>query len=82
MNFMRTLRVMVAVINPNGNPDFFFCKVKCRQDEYEHDEHYLAAERLAEDEGYEPKLAFDEYDPAGSAIVDRFVWETATEVSV
>lgn len=70
---------MVAAVNANGEPDFFFCKIECTANEYDLGEHYRAAERLAEQNGYEPKLSFDERDAAGKAILDHFVWESAPE---
>jgi hypothetical protein len=79
---MNTIRVIVAGENANGEPDFFFCKVKCSDLEISNGHHYDAAFILARSEGYEPKIVFDENDHAGKAIVDHFVWDSATEISV
>lgn len=78
------LKVMVACdYNGNGEPDFFFCKVRCLRDEYAVGDHYSLAERKAIDEGYGGKMvSFDEHDNAGRAILDHFVWETATTYTV
>lgn len=79
---MMTLKIMVACLNGMGEPDFYFCKVRCTREEYENAEHYALAERKASDEGYEPRLSFDENDAAGKAIVDHFVWESANTFTV
>ena len=73
------LRMMVACHNAGGEPDFFFCKVRCRRAEYNDGEHYALAGRRAEKEGYiGPMVTIDEHDPAGRAILDHFVWDSAT----
>jgi len=68
------LRVIVACeYNGMGEPDFYFCKVRCRRAEYNDGEHYSVAERKAQDEGYSGKMvSFDEHDSAGRAILDHF----------
>lgn len=73
---------MVAAVNPNGEPDLFFCKVVGTDKELAEGDHYRAAEYFAEKLGYEPKLSFDENDNAGRAIVDHFVWDSAPIVAV
>lgn len=79
---MLRTKVIVAVLNSNGEPDFYFCIVKCTLEEYNDAEHTVLAERMALKEGYEPRLSFDENDAAGKAIVDHFVWESASEFVV
>ena len=79
---MLRTKVIVAALNANGEPDFFFCIIRCTLEEYENAEHYVLAERRAIDEGYEPRLSFDENDAAGKAILDHFVWDSATEYTV
>lgn len=78
------LRVMVACdYNPNGDPDFYFCKVRCRRCEYNMGDHYSLAERKADKEGYGGKMvSFDEHDSAGRAILDHFVWDSASTFTV
>lgn len=75
---VKTVRVIVAALNASGEPDLFFCKVRCTGEQYNNAEHYVLAERKAIDEGYEPRLAFDENDCAGKAILDKFNWNTAS----
>lgn len=79
---MLTFRMIVAALNSMGEPDFYFCKIRCTFEEYTNGEHYALAERKASDEGYEPKLSFDENDAAGHAILDKFNWDTASEYTV
>lgn len=78
------LRLMVACsYGPSGEPDIYFCKVRCLRKEYNDGEHYLLAERKASDEGYGGKMvSFDEHDSAGQAILDHFVWESASTFTV
>ena len=81
---MVELRMMVACdYNSNGEPDIYFCKVRCRRIEYNMGDHYPLAERKAKDEGYEGRMvSFDEHDAAGRAIVDHFVWDSASTFTV
>jgi len=76
------VRCMVAAINANGDADFYFVKVDCTEDQYNLGEHYDAAEKQAEEEDYEPKLTFDEFEFAGKAIVDHFEWDTVTTIKI
>lgn len=78
----KEVKMIVAAVNANGEPDFFFCKVCCNQEEYDNGEHYDAANALAEEEGYEPKLAYDQNDSGGHAIEHVFVWESATVIDL
>jgi hypothetical protein len=79
---VKSHKMVVAAINANGEPDFFFCKVRCNAEQYDDGEHYVRAERAATDEGYEPRLSFDENDAAGKAVIRHFAWKTATEYTV
>ncbi len=74
--------MIVACLNANGEPDFWFCIVRCTQEQYDNAEHYVLAENKSIQEGYEPRLSMDENDAAGKAILDKFVWESATEYTV
>jgi hypothetical protein len=77
-----TLRCIVAANNSNGEPDLFFVKVTCSEDDYEHGLHYDAAAEASEQNGYDPRLSFDERDPAGQAMLHLFEWDTAHTVFV
>ncbi len=75
------VRVIVACDTGDG-PDLAFVIVRCREDQYHEGDHYTAAESWATGQGYEPPMvSFDEFDPAGKAIVRHFVWESAWTVS-
>lgn len=78
----KEIKVMVAAVNAGGEPDFFFCKVNCNESEINDGEHYEAAKATAEKEGYEPRLAFDQNDSGGQAILDVFEWDSADVVDL
>jgi hypothetical protein len=82
LDFMLDLKMMVAGINSNGEPDFYFCKLICTEDDYDNGYHYKFAMNKAEQADFEPKLAFDQDDAAGKAIVDHFSWESADTFTV
>jgi hypothetical protein len=72
------IKMIVAAQGYDG-PDLFFCKVNCSKEDYENGLHYEEAEKAAAKAGYEkPMVAMDENDPAGQAILDKFVWDSAT----
>lgn len=71
------VRCVVAASNAGGEPDLFPVKVICSEEQYTNGEHYAAANQAAEDEGYEPALAFDENDPGGVAMMSIFTWSSA-----
>lgn len=73
---------MVAATNANGEPDFYFCIIRSTFEEQQNGDHYVLAERMSMKEGYAPRLSFDENDLAGKAILDHFVWESASEFTV
>ena len=80
---MMALKMIVAGTNANGEPDLYFLKIRCTFEEYNEGEHYLLAQRKAEEEGYErPFVVFDEHDSAGKAMLPLFTWETASEYTV
>jgi hypothetical protein len=73
----RDVRCVVACRNANGEPDLFFCKIHCTTEQYIRGNHYTRAKLVAEEEGYEPKLVWDEFDPAFTAMsnVNQVVWD-------
>lgn len=75
---IRTHKLCVSAINANGEPDLYFCRVRCTDTQYDEGLHYEAAKDLATNNGYEPALAYDDTDSAGRALADLFQWETAT----
>lgn len=75
------INCVVACFNASGEPDFYFCRVECEQDEYDVGKHYELAEEAAEGEGYSgPMVAFDEND-GPEWLFERFVWASADTVS-
>jgi hypothetical protein len=80
---MNTIKMAVAGYNANGEPDFFFVKVECTEEQRGDGAHYHAAYQEAFENGYEgPYVAFDEDDPGFRALKDAFVWESATVIKV
>lgn len=80
---VKILRIVVAATNANGEPDFFFLKVKCTPNQYDNGDHYEAALDKAEEEDYEgPFVVFDENDSAGKAIMSHFAWQSAEVVDI
>jgi hypothetical protein len=75
------IKCVVACRNAEGASDFYFCKVKCKQEQYDVGDHYEMAEEAAYEDGYEgPMVVFDEND-GPDFLFDHFVWESATTVS-
>jgi hypothetical protein len=74
------VKCVVAAHNAAGEPDFYFCKVRCTDPDYNDGGHYEEAINAATAEGYEgPFVVFDENDgPAW--LFERFVWSSATVV--
>lgn len=71
------VKCVVACHNAGGEPDLFFCGVKCSAEEYGVGEHYERAEEYAQEQGYSgPMVVFDEND-GPKALFDLFVWESA-----
>jgi hypothetical protein len=79
---LETIRCIVAAVDSNGSPDFYFVKVSATQEQYDNGDHYDRAKEAAEDNGYEPRLAYDEHDAAGRAMLAQFEWDTASTVTV
>ena len=78
-NDKQTTRMVVAGTNANGEPDLFFCRVICRQEQYDTGDHYDAAADTALLNGYgSPFVIFDEHDPPKS-LFNLFDWDTASD---
>jgi len=78
------LRMVVAGHNGMGDPDFYFCKVRCSRFEYNEGDHYALAERKAIENGFAsaPLVSFDEHDTAGRHLFPLFNWKSASTFSV
>jgi hypothetical protein len=79
---MLNIKCIAAVVNANGESDFYFAIIQCSQEQYDNGQHYSAMCDAAEKEGYEFYLAYDENEPAGKALLPLFHWETATVVVI
>ena len=72
------IKCVVACANASGEPDFFFCRVECSEQDYEVGEHYDIAEGFAREEGYcGLMVVFDEND-GPDWLFDHFVWESSS----
>jgi hypothetical protein len=71
-NKERDYLVGVAAINAGGEPDFFFTWVKCTERDRDDGTHYGIAKARAEEDGYEPRMAFDAGDPAANLCDGNF----------
>lgn len=77
------VKVAVACTNAGGEGDFFFCKIKATDEDYNLGKHYDKAEEMAEAEGYErPFVTFDENEAAGRAVMNLFHWESASVIEI
>lgn len=72
----KIIKCIVACTNANGDPDLFFVKVKCTDKQFENGDHYDSAKAHAEQQGYEPFLAYDEVDSAGKAMLVLGEWDS------
>jgi hypothetical protein len=78
----RKIKVVAACTNAGGEPDFAFGTVECGEDEYNLGKHYDAVKDVLVENGYEgPFVMFDE-DECPSWLLERFVWQSATCVSI
>jgi hypothetical protein len=76
------VKCVVACRNAEGCSDFYFCKVVCKQENYDVGDHYEKAEDMASEDGYEgPYVVFDEND-GPNWLFDRFVWKSASKGTV
>lgn len=76
------VKCAVACFNASGEPDFYFCRVECEQDEYDVGAHYDAAEDDAAGEGYSgPMVSYDEND-GPAFLFEHCVWDSTAVVSL
>ncbi len=68
MNQNKLIQVGVAARNASGEPDVVYFDVQCTQAQMDNGEHYEIGMVLAQEAGYEPKLAFDSKDPAWNSL--------------
>lgn len=72
------MKIQVGVMSEdaNGAPDVTFHTIECSQEQYDNGDHYDMAKDLAEEDGYEPKIAFDERDPAWRVIKGNDIYKS------
>lgn len=75
-------RCVVACDNASGERDLTFVIVQATEEHYDAGLHYEAASEWATNEGHVPKHVFDENDPGGRALLDKFEWMSASKVTV
>ena len=70
---------VVPAINPDGDPDFYFVRVRLPVSKYATGHHYDAATRAASDNDYEPgSVVFDRADAEDFPwLFEHFAWDTA-----
>lgn len=81
MSYVPTQRMVVSAVNANGEADFYFVVLtNVPEEAYDNGLHYDKAKELAEKEGYEPALAYDECEITITGLCNLFEWETASRV--
>lgn len=68
MNQKTLIQVGVAARNASGQPDVVYFDVQGTQAQIDNGEHYDMGVAMAQEAGYEPKLAFDSTDPAWNSL--------------
>lgn len=63
-NPIKRVKTFVLATNSEGEPELLCFELAVLQSEYDDGAHYDAAKSKAEEEGYEPQGAFDEFDRA------------------
>lgn len=79
-----TMQCVVAALDAYGIPEFTFCIVKCRPEQYKDSDHYEAAGIWAARNDYKPRLVYDDIDMGGSLswLQERFVWASASVIDI
>ena len=83
----RSIRVVFAGLNQDGDPDFAFCKIKITEDYFQNatlDDYFAffiarLTETAAREFSFDSKLIYFETDESFARIQDQFVWESASE---
>ena len=64
----KSVKVVVLCLNRAGAPEFFTHMALVTDDEYCLGRHYDQAAEAATEAGFEPKLSFDQNDPAAKQL--------------
>lgn len=73
------IKVVVACTNANGEPDFTFCVVKHRQEQYDEGDHYDAAINQACENGYEGDMVCYDQNDGPAWLFEHFEWTSIGE---
>ncbi len=76
------INCVVACHNASGEPDFFFCRIGCMQEQYDEGEHYEAARCQAQLQGYEGDFVVYDENDGPNWLFEHCVWESAGTVEV
>lgn len=77
------IKCVVACVNSNGEPDFFFVKISGTEEQINDGNHYEKAKTFCDSEGYESFLAYDENDCCFQTCFENsFAWESASIVEI
>lgn len=81
---MKTVITHVLCTNTTGEAEIYTTPVTLSEDSYAAGDHYNVAKGRAQEEGFESVYAFDEFEPAGKAIMpnDLSVMVLVTEDGV
>ena len=75
---IKKIRVTVACINANGEPDFYCCILKTSDEGIDNGYHYQVAKQHAADEDFEnPMIAYDPTDTKHWDFITLFDWDNA-----
>lgn len=73
---------VIACHNAQGDPDLFFCRVECSEEQYARDDHISAAQSYAQQVGWSgPYVTFCPGD-VPDWLFERFEWRTASIVRI
>ena len=86
-NTCRSVRVIFAGLNQDGDPDFAFCKIKITEVFFQNatlDDYFAffiarLTETAAREFSFDSKLIYFETDESFARIQDKFAWESASE---
>lgn len=78
---MKTYRIIVACYRDEG--DFFFCKVRCAEEQFDSEEYRKVVANEAVNHGYDgPMVFFEEGSTAFNSLSDLFEWDTASTFNI
>jgi hypothetical protein len=76
------VKCMAVGFDSMGERDIEAVIVDCTQEQYNNGEHYEAVEEHLDANFYEVQMVMDEHDRGGHGILDKFVWESISSISI